>query len=166
MLTEKILAKLGTSEEKLIALLDHEVREIFATMVGGEVAFSKTTDTATHFSDSVSAMVGFAGGYNGMIAINAQHHVALKFSGQMLGMAPEECEDDIADSLGEIANMIGGSFKHQFVNDGHEVKLSTPSVITGEEYQMTVCSLPDTLTLLFDYDEETFTVSLYLETND
>jgi chemotaxis protein CheX len=31
---------------------------------------------------------------------------------------------------------------------------------------MTVCSLPDTLTLLFDYDEETFTVSLYLETND
>jgi chemotaxis protein CheX len=166
MLGEKILSKLKSSQEELIVLLDNDVREIFATMVGGEVAFIKTTDTMTHFSDSVSAMVGFAGGYNGMIAINTPHHLALKFSGEMLGMEPEECEEDISDSLGEIANMIGGSFKHHFVNDGHEVKLSTPSVITGEEYQMTVCSLPDTLTLLFSSGEESFTISLYLETND
>ena len=53
-----------------------------------------------------------------------------------------------------------------FVKDGHEVKLSTPSVISGGEYEMTVCSLPDTLTLLFETENECFTVSLYLETDN
>jgi chemotaxis protein CheX len=100
-----------------------------------------------------------------MISINASRLQALRFTSQMLGMDVSECEDDMADALGEIANMIGGSFKHHFIKDGHEVKLSTPSVISGGEYEMTVCSLPDTLTMLFETEEESFTVSLYLETN-
>jgi chemotaxis protein CheX len=164
MLGGQILTHLGTSEQELIKILDKDVREIFSTMLGGEVALVDMADTATHFTSSVSAMVGFAGSYNGMISINTSHQLALKFSAQMLGMEPEECEEEISDSLGEIANMIGGSFKHHFVDDGHEVRLSTPSVVTGQDYEMTVCTLPDTLTLLFnDSEQETFTVSLYLE---
>jgi chemotaxis protein CheX len=165
MLGEKILGQLNTTEEQLIGHLNADVLEIFSTMVGGGVLSSSKAETATHFLDSVSAMVGFAGGYNGMISINASRLQALRFTSQMLGMDVSECEDDMADALGEIANMIGGSFKHHFIKDGHEVKLSTPSVISGGEYEMTVCSLPDTLTMLFETEEESFTVSLYLETN-
>ncbi|GFO67333.1 chemotaxis protein CheX [Geomonas limicola] len=165
MLGEKILKQLNTTEEDLIGHLNNDVLEIFSTMVGGGVLSSKKAETETHFNDSVSAMVGFAGGYNGMIAINASRKQALRFAAQMLGMEVDECEEEMADALGEIANMIGGSFKHHFVKDGHEVKLSTPSVISGGEYEMTVCSLPDTLTLQFETEEESFTVSLYLETD-
>ena len=165
MLGEKILGQLNTTEEQLISHLNDDVLEIFSTMVGGGVLSSAKAETLTHFHDSVSAMVGFAGGYNGMISINASRQQALKFTSLMLGMDVTECADDMADALGEIANMIGGSFKHHFVKDGHEVKLSTPSVISGGEYEMTVCSLPDTLTLLFQTEQESFTVSLYLETS-
>jgi chemotaxis protein CheX len=165
MLGEKILGQLNTTEEQLIGHLNDDVLEIFSTMVGGGILTSKKTETVTHFQDSVSAMVGFAGGYNGMISINASRLQSLKFTSLMLGMEVEECEEEMPDALGEIANMIGGSFKHHFIKDGHEVKLSTPSVISGGEYEMTVCSLPDTLTLLFETGEECFTVSLYLETN-
>jgi len=164
MLGEKILSQLNTSEEQLISHLNDDVLEIFSTMVGGGVLSSEKAETTTHFKDSVSAMVGFAGGYNGMISINASRQQALKFTSLMLGMELDECLEEMPDALGEIANMIGGSFKHHFVKDGHEVKLSTPSVISGGEYEMTVCSLPDTLTLLFRTEEECFTVSLYLET--
>jgi chemotaxis protein CheX len=165
MLGEKILKQLNTTEEQLVAHLNDDVLEIFSTMVGGGVLSSKKAETSTHFNDSVSAMVGFAGGYNGMIAINASRQQALEFASQMLGMEVEECAEEMPDALGEIANMIGGSFKHHFVKDGHEVKLSTPSVISGGEYEMTVCSLPDTLTLQFETEKESFTVSLYLETD-
>ena len=165
MLGEKILGQLNTTEERLISHLNDDVLEIFSTMVGGGVLSSSKAETVTHFHDSVSAMVGFAGGYNGMISINASRQQAFKFTSLMLGMDVEECEEDMPDALGEIANMIGGSFKHHFVKDGHEVKLSTPSVISGGEYEMTVCSLPDTLTMLFKTEEESFTVSLYLETS-
>ena len=164
MLGEKILSQLNTTEEQLITHLNDDVLEIFSTMVGGEVFSSRKTETSTHFNDSVSAMVGFAGGYNGMISLNASRKQSLKFTSLMLGMDVSECEEEMADAVGEIANMISGSFKHHFVKDGHEVKLSTPSVISGGEYEMTVCSLPDTLTLLFRTEEECFTVSLYLET--
>ena len=166
MLGDKILAALNTSEEKLVSLLDADVREIFGTMVGVEVTMIEEADTLTHFVDSVSAMVGFAGGYNGLISVNTPKYLALRFSGLMLGMEPDECEEDMADSLGEIANMIGGSFKHHFVKDGHEVRLSTPSVITGNDYQVSVGTMPDSLTLKFGSDGDVFTVSLYLELGD
>lgn len=165
MIGEKILRQLGCTEEELINHLQSDVLDIFGTMVGGGILSFQKSETMTHFKDSVSAMVGFAGGYNGMVSINASHQQSLRFTSVMLGMELDECENEVSDALGELANMIGGSFKHHFVKDGHEVKLSTPSVICGNEYQMTVCSLPDTLTLLFDTENESFTVSLYLEVN-
>jgi hypothetical protein len=51
------------------------------------------------------------------------------------------------------------------VKDGHEVRLSTPSVISGEEYVMTV-GAPDTLTLTFESGAEYFMVCVYLEAGD
>ena len=77
MLGEKILGQLNTTEEQLISHLNDDVLEIFSTMVGGGVLASKKAETMTLFHDSVSAMVGFAGGYNGMISINASRLQAL-----------------------------------------------------------------------------------------
>lgn len=166
MINPNIIAQLKTSEEQLIKLLDEDVREIFSSMVGVNVSSSKTTDTQTKFKDNISALVGFAGCYNGMISLNAPKKLAMAFTSQMLGMEVTECDDDVSDAVGEIANMIGGSFKHHFVNDGHEVRLSTPSVISGEEYVMTVGTAPDTLTLMYESGEENFMISLYLESGD
>ena len=163
MVSAAILRQLNTTDEQLITLLDGDVREIFSTMVGADVSASRTTDTVTKFTESVSAMVGFAGSYNGMISINAPKMLAMAIASHMLAMDFKEFDDDVRDALGEIANMIGGSFKHHFVKDGHEVRLSTPSVISGEEYVMTSGSAPDTLTLMFEFEVDYFMVSVYLE---
>jgi chemotaxis protein CheX len=135
-------------------------------MVGLEVSPSETVVTETRFKNSVTAMVGFVGSYNGMISINTPQKLAMAFASQMLGMDIEQCDDDVYDAIGEIANMLGGSFKHHFVKDGHEVRLSTPSVISGEEYAMTMGSVRDSLTLMFKFGEEPFWVSVYLESGD
>ena len=164
MISQQMMDFLNSSESEIVSHLGEDVREIFATMVPGDpVALVSETETSRHFKASLSAMVGFAGGYSGMISINSSQMLALRITSDMLGMDVSECEEDIADSLGEIANMIGGSFKHHFIKNGKEVKLSTPSVITGEDYQMTVGTMPDTTTLQFSRGEELFTVSLYLE---
>ena len=162
MISAEILGQLTTTEEELVGHLDKDVREIFSTMVGVEVSTSRTTATATTFKDCVSAMVGFAGSFSGMVSITTPQKLALAFTSQMLGMEIAELDDDVRDALGEIANMIAGSFKHHLVKDGHEVRISTPSVISGEEYVMTVGS-PDILTLMFESGEEHFVVSVYLE---
>ncbi|MCM0082562.1 chemotaxis protein CheX [Geomonas sp. Red32] len=166
MVDAKILELLNTTEEKLVENLHKDVAEIFTTMIGVEITSSEVAETATQFKESVSAMVGFAGGYNGMISLNTPRSLALHFASQMLGMGEDECEGEMDDAMGEIANMIGGSFKHQFVKDGHEVRLSTPSVIRGDEYHMTVGTLPGGLTLRFETGAGHFTVSVYLENGD
>ena len=166
MINPEILTQLNTTEEQLIKHLDDDVHEIFTTMVGVSISPCQAAENQTKFTDSVSALVGFAGCYNGMIGLNTSKKLAMAFTGQMLGMEVTECDDDVIDALGEIVNMMGGSFKHHFVNDGHEVRLSTPSVITGDEYVMSVGVAPDTLTLMFEYEAEPFMVSLYLEAGD
>jgi chemotaxis protein CheX len=135
-------------------------------MVGLEVSPSETVVTETRFKNSVTAMVGFVGSYNGMISINTPQKLTMTFASQMLGMDVVQCDDDVFDAIGEIANMLGGSFKHHFVKDGHEVRLSTPSVISGEEYAMTMGSVQDSLTLMFKFGEEPFWVSVYLESGE
>jgi chemotaxis protein CheX len=166
MINTSILEQLNTTGEELIALLDGDVREIFSTMVGMQISPGQLAETVAKFTDCVTAMIGFAGSYNGMISINTPQKFALAVASEMLGMEITECDDDVRDALGEIANMVGGSFKHHFVKDGHEVRLSTPSVMSGEEYFVNVGSALDTLTLLFPYREDLFLVSVYLESGD
>jgi len=166
-ISKPIMDQLNISEDDLLKQLDKDVSEIFNTMVGAEVSpTSKQIDAVTHFKDCVTAMVGLAGVYNGLISISASSKMAKSIASLMLGMDVTEMNDDVTDALGEIANMIGGSFKHHFVKDGHEVRLSTPSVISGEEYALTAGSLPDTLTLLFESGGDHFMVSVYLEAGD
>jgi chemotaxis protein CheX len=166
MIRADILEQLNTNEEQLIGHLDRDVQEIFSTMVGAEISPSQPAVTERKFKECVTAMVGFAGSYNGMKSINTPQKVALAFASQMIGMEITECYDDVRDAQGEIANVIAGSFKHHFVTDGHEVWLSTPSVISGDEYVMNVGSIPDTLTLMFQYQDDYFLVNVYLEAGE
>lgn len=166
MINSASLAQLHTTGEQLIGYLDQDVREIFSTMLGVELPPGQRTATATKFRNWVTAMIGFAGSYHGMISINAPQKLAITFASLMLGMEIGEFDDDVRDALGEIANMIGGSFKHHFVKDGHEVRLSTPSVMSGDEYCMNSGSTSDTLTLMFDHGGEHFLVSVYLEVGE
>jgi chemotaxis protein CheX len=166
-MSKAILAQLNSTEDEVVKQLDKDVREIFSTMVGAEIAEnSQRVDAVTTFKDSVTAMVGLAGVFNGLINIHTSRKLAMSFASQMLGMTVEEIDDDVTDALGEIANMLGGSFKHHFVLGGHEVRLSIPSVITGEEYVMSAGSLNDTLTLRFESEDEHFLISVYLESGD
>lgn len=163
MINVGILELFNTTEDFLSKNLVEDVIEIFTTMVGIDISSSQLSDTQTKFKDSVTAMVGFAGSYNGMLSINIPQKLAMVFASQMLGMEITECDDDVHDALGEIANMIAGSFKHHFTTNGHEAHLSTPSVISGEQYFMTIGSIPDTLSLIFEYGEDNFEVSIFLE---
>jgi chemotaxis protein CheX len=166
MINPEILAQLNTTAEQLASYLDGDVREIFSTMVGVELPSSTVVQTVTRFTDCVTAMVGFAGSYSGMIAIHAEQAVALQIASQMLGMDISECDDDVRDALGEIANMVGGSFKHHFVDDGHEVRLSTPSVMSGDDYVLSLGAVPNTLSVEFQEDPLHFLVCVYLERGD
>ena len=156
---------LGITEDELIKQFHADVQKIFASMVGIEdiMHLPIPVDPKTHFHDCVTAMVGFAGIFNGLVSLHVPQSLALGFTANMLGMEVTELNDDVNDALGEIANMIAGSFKHHLSKDGHEVRLSIPSIITGKEYFITSGAVSDSLSLLYDTEGEWFMISVVIE---
>jgi chemotaxis protein CheX len=157
--------KLGTTEEALIKQLHSDVQEIFTTMVGVEdvMHLPISVNPETHFINCVTPMVGFAGLFNGLVSLHIPQSLALSFTSRMIGMEVTDLNEDVNDALGEIANMIAGSFKHHLAKDGHEVRLSTPSVVTGNDYSIASGSLDDTITLLYDSNGDWFMISIVIE---
>ena len=165
-LDSKFLENIGLSEESLIKLLHKEIQDVFTTTVCIEDVFPLPIqiDVKTQFNDCISAMVGFAGTYNGIVSLHMTEKLALAFTSTMLEMDVAEINADVHDALGEIANIIAGCTKLHIDKGGSGIRLSTPSVISGQEYFFSVISKADALTLLFDINNEWFIVSIVLDT--
>jgi len=164
-INQEVLAQLNTTQTELLSLLAADVREIFTTMVGMEIPLCDSLALAdARFKGCVSAMILLSGSYQGVVSFHATPNAAMDIAGQMLGMEVAQVDADVTDALGEIANMVGGSFKHHFVNDGHEVRLMPPTVIDRNEQFRPPGSDDDLLALLFEAGREHVLVTVHLET--
>ena len=163
MISAKALGYLKTTEDSIFEHLDEDVRTIFATMVGVDLSRAMKANTSATLKDCITSMVGIAGTFNGVVSINIPRTLSKTIASQMLGLEITEVNEDVFDALGEIANMVGGSFKHHFETEGHQVNLSVPSVISGNEYVMSVGPSTDTLSIMFEYNQENFIVNFFTE---
>lgn len=156
---------MNTNEELLCQQLTNDVMEIFSTMVGmGELLHHPVqVDPVTHFKDCLSALVGLAGTYSGVVSVHMPSVLALKATSCMLGMEITEQNNDVKDAMGEISNMIAGSFKQHLSKSGSDIRLSTPSVIYGRDYVVTLGSIPEQIALRFAAGDEWFLVSVALD---
>ena len=158
----EILASLNTTQDKLVCQLIEDVQDIYSNMLGTELMhLPLEVDPMSQFKDCVSAMVGLGGTYSGLVSVHVPTTLARIFTGAMLGMEVDEVDQDVYDALGEIANMVAGSFKQHISKGGSDIRLSTPSVISGKDY-IVQCKQCDSINLLFDFDEEWFVISVAL----
>lgn len=167
-INQQVLTQLKTTEPELLGLLADDVKEIFSTMVGSEPHQCETLAAAdARFKGCVSAMILLSGSYNGVVSLHATPGAAMDITSLMLGMEVGAVDADVTDAMGEIANMIGGSFKHHFVNDGHEVRLTPPTILDCNElFRQPSAKDRDLLALLFEVGEEHFLVTVHLEAWD
>jgi chemotaxis protein CheX len=160
-----LLKSLNTSEELLARQLIFDVKEIFGTMVGLEelMHLPIQIEPVTNFQNCISSLVGLAGTYNGLVSLHMPGSLAIKATSCMLGMEVTEANDDVNDAMGEITNMIAGSFKQHLSKSGLDVHLSTPSVVHGREYAISLGSNPDQITVRFATDDDWFLVAVAFE---
>ncbi|KAB0672375.1 chemotaxis protein CheX [Oryzomonas sagensis] len=162
-----LLERLHTTEDVLAKQLVRDVKEVFSTMIGMDdlLHLPLEIDPVNHFSGCTSALVGLAGTYNGLISLHVPDELAHNITTSMLGKeAGGAADDDIQDALGEVANMIAGSFKQHLTNSGLDIRLSTPSVVTGKRYAIALTNKPEAMALRFAAsDEDWFMVAVALE---
>jgi chemotaxis protein CheX len=86
-------------------------------------------DTGGDSMMEMSAAVSVTGVWNGHVVIECSMPVAREATASMLGIeAPEVSEADIADALGEMANVVGGGVKSLLPGD---CALSLPHVVAS-----------------------------------
>ncbi len=157
-----ILTALNTTQQTLTQHLIDDTRNVFSTMLGLELEhLPQEVPPKKHFSDCISAMVGLAGTYNGLISIHQPSAVGRRLASAMLDMEIEETNQDVLDALGELANMVAGNFKQHLSKGGSDIRLSTPTVAAGHDYFIN-SKEAGSLNLLFQLDGEWLMVSLLL----
>lgn len=160
-----LLDSLNTNEKSLTQQLMRDVKEIFDTMVGLDdlLHLPIQIDPVKNFKDCVSSLVGLAGAYNGLVSLHMPSSLAVKATSSMIGMNVTELDEDVNDAMGEIANMIAGSFKMHLSKSGLDIHLSTPSVVYGKEYFITLNNNPEQISVRFATDDDWFMVSVAFE---
>jgi chemotaxis protein CheX len=159
------LAAINMTEDELIKSFIKDVQDVFINMVGVEdlMHLPIQVDVTTHFKECLTAMVGLAGTYNGLVSVHLPWPLAISFTSLMLGMEVTEIDDDVNDAMGEIANMLAGSFKQHLSLGGSDIQLSTPSVVNGADYVVSSGNNLENITLKFATDTEWFKVALSIE---
>jgi chemotaxis protein CheX len=166
-LNAEIVASKVFTEEQLAKYIIDATQDVFSTMVMMEATDDyPLRDPINRFKCSITGMVGFAGTYSGVISIHCPVELALKITSSMLGMECDEVNEDLNDAIGEIANMLGGSVKQVLSKGGLDVKLSIPTVISGEDYTVNSLSDTDCVVIPFKTDDNRFLVGLTLTKED
>ena len=163
-LNADVASSKGFSEELLAKYIIDATQEVFSTMVMMDVVDDfPLREPVSRFKCSITGMVGFAGTYSGVISIHCPVPLALKITSNMLGIECDEVNEDLNDAIGEIANMLGGGVKQVLSKGGLDVKLSIPTVISGEDYTVNSLSDIDCVVIPFRIDDDKFLVGLTLK---
>lgn len=158
---------ISLTEEQVAGYVIAATREVFSTMIMMEVVDDfPLKEPVSRFKCSITGMVGFAGTYSGVISIHCPVSLALKITSNMLGVDCDEVNEDLNDAIGEIANMVGGSVKQVLSKGGLDVKLSIPTVISGEDYTVNSLSDNDCVVVPFTVEDHTMLVGLTLKKED
>jgi chemotaxis protein CheX len=122
------------TEQRLTEALDRAVAEVFEVMLG--TSLRRTDQVALPRIADYTSMVGLAGDLCGVLSFRCGQRAAAQIAGKMLGTDEDTSDECIRDALGEISNMVAGSFKAQLSDLAQQCMLSVPTVVSGKDYQL------------------------------
>jgi len=115
-----------------VDIVHESLHEVCDMMLGMKVTRSENQTVKA----DVTAIVGLAGSLCGLFSIRCSRATAAKLAGKMLGMEVGENDADVLDALGEVCNMVAGSFKSKVPGAAELCMLSVPTTIDGADYRI------------------------------
>jgi chemotaxis protein CheX len=116
--------------------------DVFKTMVFTEVSAAGATEReALQSGAKVVGTVGFTGKTSGLVLFHSTIDDARLITASMLGMEPAAVNGEMPDAIGELTNMIAGSFRTRVAaTHGETWAISVPSVTVGSDFRMKIAS--------------------------
>ena len=113
--------------------------DVFGTMVGTTLAEGTPLHgDALRPHSNVVGQIGFGGSRSGLVVFYATFDGAKTITRALLGVDDgDPSKPEIADAIGEITNMIAGSFRTRMASEGDAWAISIPTVTMGSDFYMT-----------------------------
>ncbi len=109
--------------------------ETFRKMLNNEIKPGKVAikNDATHTYD-VSGVIGLSGEAQGSICLSFPKIIALRVVSTFVGMEIKIVGAEVADAIGELANIIAGNAKQHLTQ--YNLSISLPKVIIGTGHKI------------------------------
>jgi len=141
----------------------------FCQLLRGEAVEDGQVSRLNHVEEAmIVAAIGFVGEVNGVAYLYFGQSLAEEIAGHMLGMTPEdfaENPDVLNDSIGEIANVVIGSYKNNLCDMGRECRLTIPSIVRGSAFSIETSQEMERFFLCFEVFGEGLVIDLILQPN-
>lgn len=148
--------------ESLVASLVSATEEVFDTMLALPLTAQPHVTGPLDVPANVVATVAFAGHRRGLVAIYASLSVARSITGAMLGIDVQDVRGEVPDAMGEIANMIAGTFRNRLTETEPRSDISVPTVTIGSDFSTLYSSAVQRRRCPFTILGETLSVELIL----
>jgi chemotaxis protein CheX len=111
-------------------------RDVFRTMVFHDVeTASPVTGNGIRTGANVVGTVAFAGKTSGLVVFYSSLESAQTITASMLGIEPGSVNGEMPDAIGELTNMIAGSFRTRMAGvRGETWAISIPTVTVGSDF--------------------------------
>jgi chemotaxis protein CheX len=136
-------------------------KEVFETMIFMSLERCTESSAAPQGNCLLGTMT-FTGGLQGCLGICCSEECAKNIAMNMLGLGPdaEISTSEINDAMGEVTNMITGSFKTRIIESVGDVQVSIPSVVRGRSIDTVLIGGEERISLPVLLDENVVLLSL------
>ena len=133
---------------EVTASLSQITQHVFATM--GHIQLEEIRNEEPSRATAAGALLSYNDAESGMILIECDQSMALAFTRNFMpGANPRSLDNDVIDSMGELANMIAGNLKGLMPA---ETVISMPTVLCGAELHAFVALAKAHRCLTFESD--------------
>lgn len=118
----------------MVDALVRSALEVFATMVARTLVPGVPTIANSRPQANVIGTVGFAGSTSGLVSFCGTRLASLEITAALLGSSIDSVAADLPDAIGELANMIAGSFRTKMSHGADRWAITMPVVTLGEDF--------------------------------
>jgi chemotaxis protein CheX len=111
----------------------------------------------------VTGVLGLTGIANGTISVTFEEKCILTVVSNMFGETMTELNNEIADAVGELTNMISGQARRELEEVGKVFKAAIPSVITGRNHSIKHYTDGPKIAIPFSTQTGDFTIEVCFE---
>jgi chemotaxis protein CheX len=151
----------------IIQAMSGSALEVFSTMLGLEASPGTPAvgrQEPAHSSDIV-ALLGLTGDWSGSGRIFLRPPFACQLASAMMMQEYTDVCDDVLDAIAEIANMVIGNAKNTLEPTLGPLRLSTPMILYGGEFETRTAGSPEWVTLPILCETGLLTVQITLSPN-